>query len=114
MSTKNATHREPMSETDTLRIDLEQTRQHLAGTVQELSRRLNVPGRVKESAGHAGQKMEDVPGAMKELPGAMKELPAAMKDLPAISLRHPKATAAVGGAVALGVGAAAWMARRHK
>jgi hypothetical protein len=94
MSTKtNANHREPMSETDALRIDVEQTRQHLADTVQELTRQLNVPARLKESAGQAGRRM---------------------KEVPTMSRQHPKATAAVGGAVALGVGAAAWMARRHK
>jgi hypothetical protein len=94
MSTKtNANHREPTSETDALRIDVEQTRQHLADTVQELTRQLNVPARLKESAGQAGRRM---------------------KEVPTMSRQHPKATAAVGGAVVLGVGAAAWMARRHK
>ena len=95
MSTKttNANHREPMSETEALRVDLEQTRQHLADTVQELTRQLNVPARLKESAGQAGRRV---------------------KEVPTMSRQHPKATAAVGGAVVLGVGAAAWMARRHK
>ena len=135
-TTKNGAHREPMSESETLRVDLEQTRQHLADTVQELSRRLNVPHRMKETAGHAGQTMKEtaghagqtmkqtaghagqavkqMPDAMKQVPGAMKQVPGAVKELPAMGKRHPKATAAVGGAVALGVGAAAWMARRHK
>jgi len=135
-TTKNGTHREPMSESETLRVDIEQTRQHLAETVQELSRRLDVQHRMKETAGHAGQAMKETAGhagqamkqmpaamketaghaghAMKHVPAAMKQMPATMKDLPAIGKRHPKATAAVGGAVALGVGAAAWMARRHK
>ncbi|NIK56782.1 DUF3618 domain-containing protein [Kribbella shirazensis] len=138
-TTKNATHREPMTERETLREDLEHTRQHLADTVQELTRRLNVPHRMKETAGNAGHRvsgaagqagqrmkqvpgtmkqvpgaMKQVPGAMKQVPGAMKQVPGTMKDLPAIGRRHPKATAAVGGAVALGVGAMAWMARRHK
>ncbi|NUR96012.1 MAG: DUF3618 domain-containing protein [Kribbellaceae bacterium] len=124
-TTKNGAHREPMSESETLRVDLEQTRQHLADTVQELSRRLNVPHRMKETAGHAGQTMKQtaghagqavkqMPDAMKQVPGAMKQVPGAVKELPAMGKRHPKATAAVGGAVALGVGAAAWMARRHK
>src|SRR5206468_1849082 len=102
----------------TLRVDIEQTRQHLAETVQELSRRLDVQHRMKETAGHAGQAMKETAGhagqAMKHMPATMKQMPATMKDLPAIGKRHPKATAAVGGAVALGVGAAAWMARRHK
>ncbi|GAA1585740.1 MULTISPECIES: DUF3618 domain-containing protein [Kribbella] len=92
-TTRNAAHREPMSESETLRVDLEQTRQHLADTVQELSRRLNVPHRMKETAGHAGQ---------------------TMKDLPGVGKRHPKATAAIGGAVVAGAGAMAWMASRHK
>jgi|1186.fasta_scaffold01023_4 uncharacterized protein (TIGR03382 family) len=56
-TTKNAAHREPMSESETLRVDLQQTRQHLADTVQELSQRLNVPHRVKETAGQAGQRV---------------------------------------------------------
>jgi len=110
-TTKNAAHREPMSDSETLRVDLDETRQHLADTVQELSQRLNVPHRVKETAGQAGQKMKEVPGAMKQLPGVVKQLPGAVKQLPVIGKRHPKATAAIGGAVALGVGA--WMARRH-
>jgi hypothetical protein len=97
MTTKNAAHREPMSETEALRIDLEVTRQHLAHTVQELSRQLNVPRRVKDSAGQAGRRIQ----------GRMKEMPS-------VGRRHPKAAAAAGGAMALGVGAAAWMARRHK
>ncbi|GAA1160769.1 hypothetical protein GCM10009630_68800 [Kribbella jejuensis] len=143
-TTKNGAHREPMSESETLRVDLEQTRQHLADTVQELSRRLNVPHRMKETAGHAGQTMKQtaghagqavketaghagqavkqtaeqavkqVPGAVKQVPGAVKQVPGAVKELPAVGKRHPRAVAAVGGAFALGVAAAAWMARRHK
>jgi Protein of unknown function (DUF3618) len=86
-TSKNGTHREPMTETEALRVDLEQTRQHLADTVQQLSQRLNVPHRVKESAGQ----LKDSAG------------------------QHPKAVAAVGGAVALGLGGAVtWMVRRHK
>ncbi|GAB2646276.1 DUF3618 domain-containing protein [Kribbella swartbergensis] len=100
MTTKQAAHREPLSETEALRLDLEQTRQHLAGTVQELTRQLNVPRRVKESAGQAGRRM--------------KEMPAKVRQVPAVSRRHPKAAAAVGGAVALGVGAVAWMAGRQR
>jgi urease accessory protein UreF len=100
MTTKHAAHREPLSETEALRLDLEQTRQRLAGTVQELTRQLNVPRRVKESAGRAGQRMKD--------------MPAKVKHVPAASRRHPKAAAAVGGAVALGVGAVAWMAGRQR
>lgn len=42
-----------MSETEALRADLELTRQHLADTVQELSRQLNVPRRIKDSATNA-------------------------------------------------------------
>jgi hypothetical protein len=110
-TTKNAAHREPMSESETLRIDLEQTRQHLADTVQELSRRLNVPDRVKDTAGQAGHRMKETAGQAGQ---KMKEVPGAVKDLPAVSKRHPKATAAIGGAVAVGVGTTAWMIRRHK
>jgi len=103
-TSRNAAHREPMSDTEALRIDLELTRQHLADTVQELSRQLDVPRRIKESAGQAGRRIQ---GRMKDMPGQMKEMPAAGK-------RHPKATAAAGGALVLGVGAATWLARRHK
>lgn len=97
MTTKNAAHREPMSEAEALRIDLEVTRQHLAHTVQELSRQLNVPRRVKDSAGQAGRRIQ----------GRVKEMPS-------VGRRYPKAAATAGGAMVLGVGAAAWMARRHK
>jgi hypothetical protein len=103
-TTKNAAHREPMTDSETLREDLEHTRQHLAGTVQELTRRLNVPHRMKETASSAGHRMSGVAGQTGQK----------MKELPATSKRHPKAAAAVGGAVVLGAGAMAWMARRHK
>ncbi|MEV8376686.1 DUF3618 domain-containing protein [Kribbella sp. NPDC056861] len=75
-----------MTETEALRADLALTRQHLADTVQELSRQLNVPRRLKESA----------------------------LQVPAKARQNPKATAAVGGALALGVGAAAWIVGRGK
>lgn len=60
-------HREPMSETEALRLELEMTRQHLADTVQELTRQLNVPRRIKESAGQAGHRFGRAPGR----PGAV-------------------------------------------
>jgi hypothetical protein len=41
---------EHLSEAEALRADLEMTRQHLADTVQELTRQLNVPRRIKEPA----------------------------------------------------------------
>jgi Protein of unknown function (DUF3618) len=41
------------SETEALEADIERTRQHLAATVQELNRQLNVPRRLKESAAQA-------------------------------------------------------------
>jgi hypothetical protein len=110
-TTKNASHREPMTDSETLREDLEHTRQHLADTVQELTRRLNVPHRMKETASSAGHRMS---GAAGQTGQKMKQVPGAMKELPATSRRHPKATAAVGGAVVLGAGAMVWMARRHK
>jgi len=124
-TTKPANHREPLSETEALRIDLELTRQHLADTVQELSRQLNVPRRLKESAGQAGRRIQAtagslgteakaMPAKMKDMPGRMQDVPGRMKDMPAASRRHPMTTAAVGGAVVLGVGAAAWMVKRHK
>jgi ElaB/YqjD/DUF883 family membrane-anchored ribosome-binding protein len=110
-TTKNAAHREPMTENETLRAGLDQTRQHLADTVQELSRRLNVPHRMKETASSAGHR---VAGAAGQTGQMMKQVPVVVKGLPATVRRHPKATAAVGGAVGLGAGAMAWMARRHK
>ncbi|GAB2565401.1 DUF3618 domain-containing protein [Kribbella endophytica] len=66
-----------MSEVEALRADLEMTRQHLADTVQELSRQLNVPRRVKDSAtsaghravqaaGNAGQRAKATAGGMSE------------------------------------------------
>jgi hypothetical protein len=100
MTTKN----EPISETEALRLDLELTRQHLADTVQQLTHQLNVPARLKDSAAQAGQRVQ----------GRMKQVPGQVKDLPAVGKRHPRATAAVGGAVALGLGGAVtWMVRRH-
>jgi hypothetical protein len=110
-TTKNAAHREPMTESETLREDLEHTRQHLADTVQELSRRLNVPHRMKETASSAGHR---VAGAAGQTGHLMKQVPGAVKTLPEKGKQHPKVTAAVGGAVMLGAGAMAWMARRHK
>jgi hypothetical protein len=82
-----------VSDTEMLRADLELTRQHLADTVQELSRQLNVPRRIKESAAEAA--------------GTAAQR---AKQVPALSRQHPRTTAAIGGAVALGVGAAAWAA----
>ncbi|TDO68328.1 uncharacterized protein DUF3618 [Kribbella sp. VKM Ac-2571] len=110
-TTKNASHREPMTDSETVREDLEYTRQHLADTVQELTRRLNVPHRMKETASSAGHRMSGVAGQTGQ---KMKQVPGAMKELPATSKRHPKATAAIGGAIAVGAGAAVWMSRRHK
>ncbi|WP_020388947.1 DUF3618 domain-containing protein [Kribbella catacumbae] len=92
------------SETEELEADLELTRRHLAQTVQELSRQLNVPLRVKESASSAGHRAVQVAGTA----GARA------KQMPATAREHPKAAAAVGGAMALGVGAAAWRVRRGK
>jgi hypothetical protein len=117
-TTKNAPHRESMSETEALRSDLDQTRQHLADTVQQLGHQLNVPQRLKQSAGEAGHRMQarmkGMPDRMKEVPSRMRDVPGQVKDLPAASLRHPKVMAAVAGVVALCVGAAAWMARNNK
>jgi hypothetical protein len=50
------------SETEALRADLDKTRQHLADTVQELSRQLNVPRRIKESAAQAGHRAAEAAG----------------------------------------------------
>jgi hypothetical protein len=122
-----------LTEVEALRADLEMTRQHLADTVQELSRQLNVPRRIKDSAttaGHravqaagsakqrAGQRAKATAGGMgeraKHLPDHAKNLPTKAKQAPELSRKHPKATAAVGGAVALGVGAAAWIVGRNR
>lgn len=84
--------------------DLESTRHHLAETVQELSRQLDVPRRVKESASSAGHRAVQVAGTAGS---KAKQMPAAARE-------HPKAAAAVGGAMALGMGAAAWRVRRGK
>lgn len=110
-TTKNAAHREPMTESETLREDLDHTRQHLADTVQELTRRLNVPHRVKETAASAGHRVSDAAGQTGQM---MKQVPDAMKGLPAKGRSHPKVAAVVGGAVVLGAGAMAWIVRRHK
>ncbi len=97
-----------MSETEALRADLELTRQHLADTVQELSRQLNVPRRIKDSAANAGHRAVQAAG------DARQQVPGLVKRVPEIGRQHPRAAAAVGGAVALGVGAAAWMVGRGK
>jgi hypothetical protein len=100
-----------MSDTKMLRADLELTRQHLADTVQELSRQLNFPRRIKESAtGAAGTAAERA----KQVPAIAKQVPAMAKQVPAQARQHPRATAAIGGAAALGVGATAWAVLRHK
>jgi urease accessory protein UreF len=91
-----------MTETEALRADLELTRQHLADTVQELARQLNVPRRIKESATSAGHRAVQAAGTAGER----------AKQMPTTAREHPKAAAAVGGAVALGVGAATWIVRR--
>jgi ElaB/YqjD/DUF883 family membrane-anchored ribosome-binding protein len=109
-------------EVDALRADLEMTRRHLADTVQELSRQLNVPRRIKDSAASAGHRAVQMAGQVKQragerakhLPDHAKNLPAKAKQAPELSRKHPKATAAVGGAVALGVGAATWLAGRKR
>lgn len=139
------------SETEALRADLELTRQHLADTVQELSRQLNVPRRIKDSATNAGHravqaaghaatrakeaaggagerakhlpenakaglpaKAKQVPELAKQMPAKAKQLPEMAKQLPEMGRKHPRATAAVGGAVVLGVGATAWIMGRGK
>jgi hypothetical protein len=93
-----------MSETEALRADLELTRQHLAATVQELSRQLNVPRRIKESTANAGHRAAEAAAAAGQR----------ARQVPALTRQHPGKTAAVGGAVALSLGAAAWIARRSR
>ncbi|TDD47007.1 DUF3618 domain-containing protein [Kribbella antibiotica] len=101
-------HREDLTETEALRLELEQTRQHLSETVQALTHQLNVPKRLKESATEAGLRMKDSAGM------AGLRVKDTATQVPAMTKQHPKATAAVGGAVLLGAGAAAWLATRHK
>jgi hypothetical protein len=104
-----------MTETEALRADLELTRQHLADTVQELTRQLNVPRRIKESATSAGHRAVQAAGTAGErAKDGARNLPTRAKQVPATAREHPKATAAVGGAVALGVGAAAWIVGRGR
>jgi len=106
---------EQPSETEALREDLEQTRQRLAETVQELSRQLNVPRRIKDSADQARERVVEAVGhASLRVRETASELIARAKHLPDEAKSHPRATAAVGGAVALGVGAAAWLVGRRK
>jgi urease accessory protein UreF len=100
-TTRPTTH---FSDTEALREQMQLTRRHLADTVHALSRRLNVPRRIKESATGAGHRAVQAAGGVLEK--AMQ--------VPELSRRHPRETAAVGGAVALGVGAAAWIAGRRK
>lgn len=113
-----------MSETEALRADLELTRQHLADTVQELSRQLNVPRRIKDSATSAGHRAVQAAGTAahraKETAGGIgqnaraKQVPELAKRVPEMGRKHPRAAAAVGGAVVLGVGATAWIVGRGK
>jgi hypothetical protein len=104
-----------MTETEALRADLELTRRHLADTVQELTRQLNVPRRIKESATSAGHRAVQVAGTAGErAKDTARDLPARAKQMPTTAREHPKAAAAVGGAVALGVGAAAWIVGRGR
>jgi len=101
-------HREDISETEALRLELEQTRRHLSDTVQELTRQLNVPRRLKEGAAERGQRVK----ANAEYAGLRVKDTASQ--VPALTKQHPRTTAAVGGAVLLGATAAAWLASRHK
>jgi hypothetical protein len=94
---------EGITETQALRDEVQSTRRHLADTVHELRRQLNVPRRIKESATGAGHHAVRAAGGAREK----------AKQLPELGRRHPRATAAVGGAVALGIGAA-WIAGRRK
>lgn len=125
------------SQTEALEADLERTRRHLAETVQELSRQLNVPRRVKESAtgaghravhaaGTAGARAKQMPATAvaraKQMPSTAveraKHMPSTAvtraKHMPATAREHPKAAAAMGGVMALGMGAAAWRMRHSK
>ncbi|MFB6722167.1 DUF3618 domain-containing protein [Kribbella sp. NPDC056345] len=112
-------HRDDISETEALRLELEQTRQHLADTVQELTHQLNVPRRLKESAAEAGSRVKANAGIAGErirtnAGYAGLRVKDTATQVPALTKQHPKTTAAVGGAVLLGAGAAAWLATRSK
>lgn len=96
---------------EAVREDIERTRTHLAGTVQELTDRLTVPHRFKETAGQAGQKVSAVAGQAGE---KLKEVPGAAKDLPVKARQNPKAAAMAGGVLALVVAAVTWLVRRGK
>jgi hypothetical protein len=158
------------SETEALEADIERTRQHLAATVQELSRQLNVPRRLKESAaqarhravraasgagqrakqnaGHLGHRAVAATGEARqratrttgELSHRALEATAPARErarqstgdlshralevsgsarqrarqLPELGRRHPRAAAAVSGAVAVGVGAVIWITGRNR
>jgi hypothetical protein len=158
------------SETEALEADIERTRQHLAATVQELNRQLNVPRRLKESAaqarhravraasgagqrakqnaGHLGHRAVAATGEARqratrttgELSHRALEATAPARErarqstgdlshralevsgsarqrarqLPELGRRHPRAAAAVSGAVAVGVGAVIWITGRNR
>jgi hypothetical protein len=93
-------------DTEALRADLDRTRHHLAHTVQELSRQLDVPHRLKETAGDAGHRARRMAGDAGQ---RARHLPGTAADL---SRRHPRAAA--GGAAALAMGAAAWVVGRSR
>ncbi|MFI5713075.1 DUF3618 domain-containing protein [Kribbella sp. NPDC051620] len=104
-----------LTETEALRADLELTRRHLADTVQELTRQLNVPRRIKESATSAGHRaIQAASTAGGRAKDGARNLPTRAKQMPTAAREHPKAAAAVGSAVALGVGAAAWVVGRGR
>jgi hypothetical protein len=112
-------HREDISETEALRLELEQTRQHLADTVQELTRQLNVPRRLKEGAAERGQRLKVNAGQAGEriklnAGYAGLRVKDTASQVPALTKQHPRTTAAVGGAVLLGATAAAWLVSRQK
>lgn len=81
-----------------------QSTEGITDTVHELRRQLNVPRRIKESAPGAGHRAVQAAGGAREK----------AKQVPELGRRHPRATAAVRGAIALGVGAAALIAGRRK
>ena len=113
-----------------IRADLEQTRERLASTVEQLSRQLNVPHRIKTSAASAGDRARHAAsGATVRARHVASDATVRARDVASVASvrardvastatdqirRNPKA-AAIGGAVAVGVGAGAtWLARRGR
>ncbi|MFC0627495.1 DUF3618 domain-containing protein [Kribbella deserti] len=130
MSTHKTVSPPPPATEEEIREDLEQTRERLATTVEQLGRQLNVPHRVKTSVAQAGDRAKhaaidaggrakhvaiDAGGRAKHVAsGAGVKARTVAMDTKERVRQNPK-VAAVGGAVVVGVGAGAtWLARRGR